>query len=465
MIMAADVGSWGLSQLTKWSCSDDAVFQLVSEELRPLTNPSLPLNPTGDYYIKYVEDWADFDKHLVLKASRMHERTSSNTFSALGGQAPSRSQSSRAHVVDGADVPFHSSYDDSEFPERCQSPDVTSKVVSGKAGGSPTVMAADIVSSACLHALLGSTAVIPKLLSGTLCTSSIRPLALQHLLQPISLASAERAQLDAFVQQHGLPSLHSTVDATQHAFVRAVSTVLQHHTSYLQTIMLAIELRRQNECPLPDDDAHPVVHLAPTPLEILQHTQQLRKQVSSLARLCWCYAAEGTSSSHLRWQVQPFPSGNSLLEHICSGAHPVQHAWKWYARSVLHCRLTSAGDKQNADQRVVGASSMSAPSRDTVLHWRVAGNTNGMTTAEKVMQLSQCTVGRTLKCCPVRMLCALTWWGQAARTPLLAYMKAKSAVLLPASATAEEIVVDCQYKGMSIDLRSYCRNDAGDLMT
>jgi hypothetical protein len=301
---------WGPMQAM--STQDGRLFDSQNDAPPPV------YRPIPDTQFGLSEGRDEFDRHAVYKALRMHKLPGSN----LAGEESKGLQLSSLQQ-EAPRSPEGSDASSADVPERCQSPDVPSQAAACldiAHGAQTSVLPAAVVSSACLHALLGSTAVIPQLLQGDVCTSSIRPLALQRLVQPICSAGVLRAQLEAFVQHHGSPALHVTVDATQHAFVQAVAAVLSHQTRTLQQIMSSIEQRRETENPVPDDDELPAAQIPPTPLEILQHSRQLRQQLRSLAHLCWCYAPSGHSGTVLRWQIEAFPKGNALLDWLFSGA-------------------------------------------------------------------------------------------------------------------------------------------------
>ena len=261
----------------------------------------------------------EFDRHAVFKALRMHKLPPDAVEDCFGARSKAN------HIADQCQAePWTCGLiEAADAPERCQSPDmpVQSRALSGPAkpeDSQPMQLPEALVSAACLQALMGSTAVMPQMLQPQVCTDSIRPLALHRLTQVICAAGLRRAQLEGFVQYHGSPGLQHPVDAVRRAFVQAVGAVLDHHTHALAGIGSEISSRREAELRCEDPEALPSAPPAPTPLEIFQHTRQLRKQLHTLAHLCWCSAGRHSSQA-LRWQEEAYPAGNALLELLYDG--------------------------------------------------------------------------------------------------------------------------------------------------
>ena len=312
--MVSEASAWVLAQLADPGATGDPLFQ-IEEDGSNLLTQLRPHNDAGEFGIQG-------GKSLLMEAARHYhvkQRRMRCTFDAAGYDNANHENVPALNINVAVDA---------EQPQRCFSPDLYHgpRDVGASNREQPAAEATDvpvgIVSAACLHALLGCSTVIPKLRGGDICTASIRPLALQRMLEPICEAAIERVRLDVFLQKHGLPTLHSTINPTLQAFVRAVATVLRHHTQRLQAILHSVEQRRLQEAgPTSADDEVETAQQPqqpPTPLEILQHTRQLRRQVATLARLCWCSELDG-SNGHLQWQAIAFPTGNSLLEHLFSG--------------------------------------------------------------------------------------------------------------------------------------------------
>jgi hypothetical protein len=330
--MSVDMHSrWGFPQFGGWLLEDRA-----HESDLPKQRSQEPTAYTKGHaaYFEDGEGRDEFDRHAIFKAQRMHKLSGTN--SLLTGNSGVAAQGAGVGPSGGAVLEIVDNTDSrGDEPERCHSPDLPeAAAVPVGVPDAPQAVAVrmEVISTACLHALLGSTAVLPQLLNGSVRLSFVRPLALNQLAKPICEAGLQRAHLEGFVQHHGSPELHACVDATQQAFVQAVAAVLDHHARTLTHILGSIELRREAESRSDDPVDTPAVSIPPTPLEILQHTRQLRMQLNTLARLCWCqHSGDGGS---LSWQTKPYPRGNALLEHLYAGAS--RHDAKAWQSIVAH---------------------------------------------------------------------------------------------------------------------------------
>ena len=329
-MLQAQPGHWGpmqnLSVAPEWHCHSAPAKDMYS------------FMPAGS-------DDAFF-RSVTLQAMRMYKLPASSFLGAAADAAPSSHLP--AHSVSEV-LALEAPTSPSSVPQRCSSPtimrqhDGKRRQADSDPSSKASVLPLAVISAACLHALLGSRAVIARLQQGDLCLRTVRPLALQKLLQPICSAGTLRARVEAFVQQHSCASPGITIDATLQAFAHAVGSVLDHHTSTMRQIVASISNRR--DAAAEDATDMPLTEAAtiPTPLEILQHTKLLRRQLALLAHLCWCYSP--AHSSLLGWQQQAFPKGDSLLDHLYKGAClsicvplPTEASLSATLQSSTHCR-------------------------------------------------------------------------------------------------------------------------------
>jgi hypothetical protein len=207
-----------------------------------------------------------------------------------------------------------------EAPLRCDSPNLPFSAVPCPLPPGHFQTTDEHLAEASLHVLLGCSEIIPRLVSGTLQTQSIRPAALQAIARSICEAGLQRAFLSSFLHGHGISQFRESVDPEQHALVVAVQVVLEQHSRMLWNIIESVRERREQESPEHVEEGFKMEPLFPTLLEVLQHTRSLRRQIHTLATLCWCCDTRDPSKNgKLRWQAEPFPRGYALLEHLHAG--------------------------------------------------------------------------------------------------------------------------------------------------
>jgi hypothetical protein len=306
--------------LSVFGPSDSNLFvellQLGSEDKR-----SLPPVATQDEHI-FDSFCVSQARMLPLHALQRMQGLRPSTLSGIPLQGTAGSTEHQAAPTGSSnnDKPEQDNFLTWEAPARCDSPDIPYSA-------SPPQLPAGLcqttdrhLAEASLHVLLGCSEIIPRMLSGTLRTETIRPAALQAIAQPICEAGLLRAFLNAFLHQHGIQALDKRVDPEQHALVFAVQAFLELHSSMLWEIVGNVRARRERERAENVQGGFKAEPSFPTLLEVLQHTRSLRRQIDTLARLCWCYVPCGAyQGGQLRWQAEPFPLGCALLEHLHAG--------------------------------------------------------------------------------------------------------------------------------------------------